>query len=99
VFHGDADKTVHPSNAAQLVASFDAGATPLNPPRATANGARNATVQKLVASNGADAECWTVQGAGHAWSGGSQRGSYTDPAGPDASAQMLRFFLAHPRRD
>ncbi|MFM0335795.1 extracellular catalytic domain type 1 short-chain-length polyhydroxyalkanoate depolymerase [Paraburkholderia fungorum] len=97
VFHGDADTTVHPSNAAELIAAFDTGTATLSGPTRTPTAQRDSTVQWLRSANGVEAEYWSILGAGHAWAGGSQRGTYTDASGPDASAEMVRFFLAHPR--
>ncbi len=99
VFHGDADATVHIANAARLVQGFEAR-TDVDceeEPRVVP-GRRASTVLRLVSADGIDAELWTIHGAPHAWAGGNARGSHTDPAGPDASAEMLRFFLDHPKR-
>ncbi|WP_025598444.1 extracellular catalytic domain type 1 short-chain-length polyhydroxyalkanoate depolymerase [Burkholderia sp. WSM2230] len=98
VFHGDADATVHPANANGLVHGFCASEAT----RARASGAsghaRKHTVQHMTSRDGIDAELWIIHGAPHAWAGGSSSGSYTDPSGPNASAEMVRFFLEHPRR-
>ena len=93
VFHGAADRTVHPSNAGQIVA---AAGRPLWDERGEAGG--RAYVRSVAEGrDGApEVECWIVEGAGHAWSGGDAGGSYADPAGPDASAEMVRFFLQGP---
>jgi poly(hydroxyalkanoate) depolymerase family esterase len=101
VFHGDADKTVHPRNGADVVAGAAAGNTyPREVERGTSPGGRSFTrsIQRDGQGQGI-IEDWVIHGAGHAWSGGSSAGSFTDPRGPDATAEMLRFFLAHTRSE
>ncbi|UUZ63232.1 PHB depolymerase family esterase [Polaromonas sp. P1-6] len=99
VFHGDADTTVHPSNGEQVITASAGTATSVEVERLKGAGGRTTTRRVHRASDGAVvAEHWLVHGAPHAWSGGSTKGSYTDAHGPDASAEMMRFFLEHPRR-
>ncbi|HSC99171.1 MAG TPA: PHB depolymerase family esterase [Casimicrobiaceae bacterium] len=104
VFHGDRDTTVDPCNGVAVVeqcmgtaAAEDAAfvGTRATVERGSVPGGRSYT--RTIYSNAEGtvvAEQWLVHGAGHAWFGGDVSGSYTDPAGPDASEQMLRFFSA-----
>ena len=104
VFHGDADSTVHPENGRRVMAdgvgtpaaAAAAGQPATQVEQGGVPGGRSytRTVQR-DAEGRVLGEYWTVQGMGHAWSGGSSAGSYTDGAGPDASAEMLRFFRDH----
>jgi poly(3-hydroxybutyrate) depolymerase len=106
VFHGDRDTTVHPRNAEQLLAHYRTVDSTPGSRNATGEPVPPVAVRKGQVSGGyaytratqrdADGrpimEQWTVHGLGHAWSGGSSAGSYTDAKGPDASAEMMRFF-------
>lgn len=99
VFHGDDDSTVHPRNGEQVLSAALGTSTPASVENGRAAKGRHFTRSTHHAKQGhAVAEHWLVHGAGHAWSGGQGSGSFTDPQGPDASAEMLRFFLAQPRR-
>jgi poly(hydroxyalkanoate) depolymerase family esterase len=98
VFHGDADTTVNVVNGERVMHAAGVFARPELRHGSSAMGMAW-SCRRYVDARGVDrAEEWTVHGAGHAWSGGDAAGSYTDPRGPDASAEMLRFFLQHPRR-
>ena len=99
VFHGDRDPIVAPVNADRLAADALKAAGP-GAVRSTTLGQvqdghaytrtvyRNSNGETLV-------EQWIVHHAGHAWSGGRASGSYTDARGPDATAELIRFFGEH----
>jgi poly(hydroxyalkanoate) depolymerase family esterase len=100
VFHGDQDNIVHPGHGDAVLRQFHPashGAVVHQQDERTgqAGGRGHTRTAVLDRSGRTVAEYWTLHGAGHSWSGGSAAGTYTDPAGPDASAEMLRFFLAH----
>jgi poly(hydroxyalkanoate) depolymerase family esterase len=107
VFHGDRDSTVAPANAAGLIGDVLAAASPDGgpgtPPAEVTTGqvpgghAYTRTRYEDPAG-GALAEHWIIHQGGHTWSGGVAHGSYTDPRGPDASAELIRFFDEHPSR-
>lgn len=92
VFHGDADKIVNPSNATDMVATKPGESVE----RAIARQAAIRGYTRTVTRDRTGAvvlEQWLVHGSGHAWSGGSPDGTYTDPHGPDASKEIVRFFF------
>ena len=102
VFHGDDDRVVNASNADAIVERVTSAPGPQlvrgSDQAGTAPGGRRYRRTDYVdPACQAVVEHWVVHGSGHAWSGGSPSGSFTDPTGPDASAEMLRFFLSQPR--
>ncbi|MBR0648611.1 PHB depolymerase family esterase [Roseomonas terrae] len=100
-FHADNDTTVHPRNADLVIArNSGLGAETIETHSGQVPGGREYTRTVHLTSTGNSVlEQWRVHGGGHAWSGGSSLGSYTDPLGPDASREIVRFFLQHPRRN
>lgn len=97
VFHGDRDTTVNARNGERVLAQLRGGATlsARASNGASTGGVRYTRTDHRDGDGRVVHEHWLLHGAGHAWSGGSADGSHTDPRGPDASAEMLRFFLQH----
>jgi poly(hydroxyalkanoate) depolymerase family esterase len=98
VFHGDHDKTVHPRNGADVISKSahreggHGGQVSIERGQAPDGHSYTRTVHRDAAGR-VVLEHWLVHGGGHAWFGGSRAGSYSDPRGPSAAAEMLRFFL------
>lgn len=104
VFHGSLDRTVNRANAERIIINWLAREKsrkgsprwrPLSLPHTTASGC-HCTVTTYVAEDQPDrsgCEYWQLSQGSHHWAGGSPDGSYTDKNGPDASSEMVRFFL------
>lgn len=99
VFHGDRDPVVSPVNGDRLVGEALRMAGPGTVKSTSRGQVHNGHPYTRTVYTGADGttliELWIVHQAGHAWSGGKANGSYTDPRGPDASAELIRFFGGH----
>ena len=97
-FHGDRDNTVNEVNSSEIAAAAFTliGAESTTISHSETLGGRACRIDKTTDKAGRSLiEQWTIHGAGHAWSGGNGAGSYADASGPDASREMLRFFLQH----
>jgi poly(hydroxyalkanoate) depolymerase family esterase len=99
VFHGDKDTTVHPRNGDQVITQSRISAATDLQTTVEQGGVPGGHAYRRTChadeSGQVLLEQWVIHGAGHAWSGGSSAGSFTDPQGPDAAREMLRFFLGH----
>ncbi|MBO6510871.1 MAG: PHB depolymerase family esterase [Phycisphaerales bacterium] len=98
IFHGEKDKVVNPRNgrfaAMRALQPYDRLERTEKTMRVS-GGHEYVRTAHRVGRGRSYVEHWLVQGSGHAWSGGNASGSYTDPDGPDASREMMRFFLRH----
>jgi poly(hydroxyalkanoate) depolymerase family esterase len=98
VFHGDRDSTVHAINGEQVMAQARAGSAHATHVIHGEEASVSYTQTVEADETGRPLrEHWVLHGAGHAWSGGSTQGSYADATGPDASREMVRFFLLQRR--
>ena len=102
VFHGSADAIVHPSNGDGITrrAMDNCGQQSVETTEQGQTAGRSFTRIISGPSDGRPTlEYWIINGLGHAWSGGQAGGSYTDQSGPDASAEMIRFFFSTSDKD
>lgn len=107
VFQGDVDPFVNPANADQVIGQWAKTNDYLANNKVRNNSTANPTLILEASVPGGFAytrsiykdrsdrfvmEKWIVKGLGHAWSGSPAAGPFADPKGPNASAEMWRFF-------
>ncbi len=98
IFHGEADRVVNSANGrfiASRALDTYTGLTKTEIKGRVAGGHKYVRTRHRIGRGRAFTEHWAIHEAGHAWSGGNTAGSFTNPAGPDASRAMVRFFLRH----
>jgi poly(hydroxyalkanoate) depolymerase family esterase len=114
VFHGTSDDTVSPINGDQVIQQFastndyaddgiannSVSATPSSIETGQVPNGYSYTVYTYIYQGDVLLQHYTIDGMGHAWSGGSTAppATFTDPGGPDASSIMWNFFAAHPKK-
>ena len=100
IFHGEKDRIVNPVNGEAVAAKAVGTRSGLRQETEQGRTSGGRTYVRISYADEAGrtlCEHWRIQESGHAWSGGCPSGSHTDPRGPDASSEMLRFFFQHQR--
>jgi poly(3-hydroxybutyrate) depolymerase len=106
VFHGTADSRVNPLNAQQTIEQWsktnaclaagqsEVGFTPTEKVIGGNVPSGYSYQQHLYTESDGRVlmEKWLVDGLGHAWSGSPRASEHGDPKGPNASAEIWRFF-------
>jgi poly(hydroxyalkanoate) depolymerase family esterase len=114
VFHGTRDETVSPINGNQVIQQFastddyaddgiannSVSATPSSIESGQVPNGYSYTVSTYIYQGNVLLKHYTIDGMGHAWSGGSAAppATFTDPGGPNASSIMWNFFADHPKK-
>ena len=103
-FHGTEDTLAHPSATEGLVQQFVglhsllAGGAELRADTVRRDvGGYPVEIRRYADDDAVVLEHWRVEGLAHALSGGNPAARWTDPRGPDAAGEMLRFFMRYRR--
>lgn len=111
VFHGNSDTVVNPINSEQVIIQWaqtnyliegGTGLTDVTPAQIDSDHVNEKSYTRSIYHDGNDEpllELWMIDELGHAWSGGSQAGSFTDPSGPNATEIIWDFLYKQPQQE